>query len=231
MIKLHVFPLTNGVQPSPPCAKVETYFRLAGLPVEIERNWDLDKAPKGKFPYIEDGDRTVADSWFILRHLENRAGGGLDGRISAEARAQGHLIQRVCDESLYYVLSYLRWLTDDGFALVREAMFGAMPEGERNAIADEIRQIARDMLHNQGYGRHDTGEIVEQGEADLAALDATLGDRRFMLGDAPSTADCSAFGWLTCALFGPASPTLAAMVRRHPRLVAYEDRIRRRIAA
>ena len=63
MIKLVQFYPALGVRSlSPFCLKLETYLRLAGIDYEVVRSNDARRAPKGKLPYIIDGDLTIGDS-------------------------------------------------------------------------------------------------------------------------------------------------------------------------
>ena len=74
MITLYGFNEAFGlVDASPFVLKVDVYLRMAGL--EFERKSaisNLQHAPKGKLPYIVDGDKTIADSAFILDYLNAR---------------------------------------------------------------------------------------------------------------------------------------------------------------
>ncbi len=66
-IKLFQFPNPPTIlNPSPFCMKVEVYCLLAGVDYEIIRTSDPRKAPKGKLPYIKDGDKKIPDSSSIL---------------------------------------------------------------------------------------------------------------------------------------------------------------------
>ena len=54
---------------SPFCCKTETYLRMADIEYKIKMTLPPE-APKGKLPYIEDGDEVLADSGFIALHLK-----------------------------------------------------------------------------------------------------------------------------------------------------------------
>jgi glutathione S-transferase len=231
MLRLHLFPPVAGVQPSPPCAKVETYLVLARVPFERVESWDLASAPKQKFPYVEDAGQRFPDSWFILRALEARHPAPLDAGLTPAARAVAHGLQKAADESLYYILSCFRWLDEDGYAIATEALFGAMPPAERDAAAGAVRDIARNMLHYQGYGRHSAEELLALAAADLDAFQVTLAAQPFLLGDAPRTIDCSVYGNLQAILYAPVAPRLRALVCEYPALVAYTERLRAQLAA
>lgn len=44
--------------------KVETYLRMTDVPYKIVETMPL-KAPKGKLPFIKEGDKKISDSNFI----------------------------------------------------------------------------------------------------------------------------------------------------------------------
>lgn len=226
MIRLYLFPPWNGMQPSPPCSKVESYLTLAGLAFERIESWDMGAAPKGKLPYIEDGDTVVPDSWFILKYLQATYGDPLDAALDPHQQMLTHALGRVLDESLYYAIGYFRWLTDDGFEIAREAMFGALPDAERDAAANHVRELAQAMMHYQGFGRHTVEELLQIVEADLQTLDTALGDKPFLLAESPASIDCAGFAIIENTLNSPVSPRLPEVTRRHPALLDYLERMR-----
>ena len=79
MITLYQFPPVWGLpNASPFCMKVETYLRMTGLPYQFARGADIRKAPKGKFPVIEDNGKIIPDSSFIVEYLKASYGDPLD---------------------------------------------------------------------------------------------------------------------------------------------------------
>ena len=57
--------------PSPFVTKAIVLLKLSGLPFETNSK-GFGKAPRGKLPYIRDGEATVSDSTLIRFHLEQR---------------------------------------------------------------------------------------------------------------------------------------------------------------
>ena len=107
MIKLHQFKDNLGVpNPSPFCMKVETYLRMAGLEYEVVLVLDPRKAPKGKAPHVEDDGKTIADSHFILDHLERKYHTGIDDHLSAQEKSIAHAFARMLEERFYWGLMY-----------------------------------------------------------------------------------------------------------------------------
>ena len=62
---------------------------------------------------------------------------------------------------------------------------------------------------------------------DLSALSTVLGNKRYLVGDAPCEADAALFGVLDKVVYGRlAAPELKAMVQQFPNLYLHTRRIR-----
>lgn len=128
MIKLYQFiPAWNLPNVSPFCMKVETYLRMAGLPYDALNGASPVKAPKKKLPYIDDNGKIVTDSGFIVAYLKQIYGDKLDGRLSPADQTSAHLLRRVCEESLYWVIVYSRWMEESIWQVVRANFFANLP--------------------------------------------------------------------------------------------------------
>jgi glutathione S-transferase len=228
MIDLHQFPQVWGVNASPFCLKVETYLKLTGIPHKRVPALPY-RAPKGKLPYITDhgesGDDTkppvvVADSGAIIDHLKATRGDRLDSSLEPDQRAQGHLIRRTLEESLFFVLLYGRWGDPAGWERTRAAFFGGMPPLVRALVPRLIRRNILGALHAQGYGRHSPDEVAAIGRADLDAVAVFLRDRRFLLGDAPTSVDAVGYGFLVNLLRVP----IESPLQHHARGLGVFDR-------
>src|SRR5690606_24374773 len=112
MIRLHIFPdaLKGTPNPSQFCVKLEAVFRLAGVPYEICPEMNPATGPKGKLPFIEFEGERIGDSVLILDYLKEKIGLDLDDGLSASERAQSHMIERLVEERLYWVVVYSRWI-------------------------------------------------------------------------------------------------------------------------
>ncbi|MEI6802667.1 MAG: glutathione S-transferase family protein [Burkholderiales bacterium] len=229
MIKLYQFAPALGLpNASPFCMKIETYLRMAQLPYETPTfsMRRLGGAPKGKMPYIEDGARVVADSSFIIDYLKTTYGDPLDGWLGAEQRAVALAFQRMLEENLYWAVVYTRWIEPQGWALTRESFFGQMPAPLKWIVPPLARRgIARE-LHGQGMGRHSAQEIHAIGMRDLTALADFLGDKRYMMGDAPCSLDAVAYAFLANLLWVPLESALKLHARKFPQFAAYCERMR-----
>lgn len=229
MITLYQFPpvwgLPNG---SPFCMKVETYLRMVGLPYRFAPNADIRKAPKGKFPVIEDNGKTIPDSGFILEYLQQAYGDKLDARLSPAERAVALAMRRLLEENLYWCMLYARWGVEENWRITRAAYFGFIPSIVRPLIAGMIRKQTLKALHGHGMGRHTQEEIYHIGKTDISALSNFLADKPFFMGTQPSSLDASAYASLANLLWAPTRSPLAAHAESLPNLVAYCARMKAR---
>lgn len=223
IVRLVQFPLVWGRNVSPFTLKLETWLRLANIPFEIVESTSLRKAPKGKLPYIHDGTQRIGDSSFIIEHLKRTRGIDPDAGLSLRARAEAVALQRLFEDHLYFVLVYSRWLDPEGFAAVSEGFFELLPGLLRGIAKPVIRKRVRNMLWLQGIGRHEPGEIYQQGYEDLAAVSAYLSDKCFFMGDQLTTIDAVAYGFLANILSVPIETELKRMAQGFPNLVAWCD--------
>jgi glutathione S-transferase len=224
MIELHQFPPMWGINPSPFCLKVETYLRLAGLAFRPVTAVPM-RAPKGKLPFIVDNGRSVADSGHIIEYLQRTYPRPLDEQLNQDQRALGHLMRRTCEESLYFVLLYSRWLDEPGWTAIRANFFATLPAPVRAPVSRFARRSIERALHAQGYGRHTRDELYSLGAADLEALAKVLGQRHFAVADQPSSFDATVYASLVNVIRAPLDTLLRASALAHPELAAYVDRM------
>jgi glutathione S-transferase len=123
MITLHQFPSNWGINASPFCLKLETYLLMADLPHTVTPEPMLDKAPKGKMPYIEDANRKIGDSNLIIEYLQEKYGDRTDAHLSPSDRGISLAMRRMIDENLYWCLVYSRWIDEANWAMTRSEYF------------------------------------------------------------------------------------------------------------
>lgn len=198
MIKLHSFGSNlNMVDPSPFVLKVDIFMRMAGIQFEhVPSVNNLSRAPKGKLPFIVDGDITIADSHFIILYLKNKYNVDLDSQISSEQRHIGYLMAKSLDENLYWCLLHSRWADDSCWAYVKEAFFGSMPFPVKYIVPLIARRDIISALKKQGMGKHSEEEIKILARESFDSLSAILGQQTYFFGEAPCSFDVSAFAFL-----------------------------------
>ena len=231
MIQLYQFDPAFGLpNASPFCMKLETWLRMAGLPFEAPLGTlrNLQRAPKGKLPYIVDQGVAIADSSFIIEHLKRQHGDTLDGWMDARQKATALALQRLLEEHLYWAVVYTRWVQQSGWALTREAFFGQLPVPLKWVVPSVARRGLIRELRGHGMGRHSEQEIIALGQADITALADFLGDKRYFMGSEPCSLDACAYAFVANLLWVPVESELKRHAQRFPQLLAYCERMRAR---
>jgi glutathione S-transferase len=158
------------------------------------------EAPKGKLPYIEDGDEVIDDSTFIRDHIESRHGIDLDRSLSREQRALAWALERMMEDHLYWAILHLRWTDDANFAKGPAHLFDMLPEDIREATRRSRRARVQSSLENHGLGRHSVPEITSLAARSLRSVSDLLADNPYLMGNAPCGADASVFVMIASAL-------------------------------
>ena len=230
MIELHQFALVDGVNLSPFCAKVETYLRLRRIPFRVVVDPPF-RGPKGKLPFIVDGDRRIADSSDIVAHLEATRPDPLDADLDPAQRAAAHLVKRTLEESLYFAMLFDRWAIEANWSRTREGLFAAIPGAIRPLVTALIRRKILKDLKGQGTGRHGDADVHRRGVADIDAVAEFLGMRDFLVTDRPTVIDVTLFAFVDNLLRGGYRGPLQEAARSHAGLVGHHGRMAALLAA
>ena len=184
MITLYTFgPMFGLADPSPFVTKSLVTLKMSGLPFKIEAGAGaLNKAPKGKLPFINDDGTAIADSTFIRFHLKQKHGVDLDNGLTREQRATGWALEKMCDEHLYWTVVDSRWMIKENFDKGPRHFFDAAPAPLRSFIIAKLHRDTKRTLHGQGMGRHTRSQIETLAKRDLDAISDVLGDRPFCSG-------------------------------------------------
>ncbi len=228
MIILHQGPAAWGIANIGPfCVKLESYLRMTGVPYTA-RIADLGKAPKRKIPFIEEDGKFLGDSQLIIQHLKTKHGDTLDAKLRPKDVAQGHLVRRLLEESLYFHILYERWARDDGWRLYKSIILPLFPPLIGPVAAPMVRRKVIQALDAQGLGRHQPAEVLEMGQEDISAVSTVLGDKPFLLGDHPTSFDASLYAILASIIAFPVDSPFRQFTRAQENLVQYVDRFQQR---
>ena len=224
MITLHQFqPLFGEPNASPFCMKLEAWLRLTGIPYRVAPVITLAESPKGKAPWITDGDGTVvSDSTLVIDHLKRTRGVDPDADLPAAHRVVGVALTAMLEERLYFAMLWSRWIPDEQWAVLAPAYFPGVPA----PVLEGLREKVRQTLHAQGMGRHGAGEITALAERDIDALATLLGDKPWLFGDRPTGFDCAAYAFAANLLVPAFDTPLHRAARARPALAAYCARAR-----
>lgn len=229
MLRLHQYaPAWGLLNPSPFCLKLETYLRMAHIPYEAVTVLDPRGAPKGKLPYVTDGEQVIADSNFIIEYLVAAYGDKLDRHLPNLQRAYSLALRRLIEENLYWSVVYSRWIEDKGWLEVKQEFFRHLRAPLKWFVPSLARRSVKNQLFGHGIGRHNRNEIYKIGMADLTALSEALGDKVYFFGDRPSSLDASAYGLLANILWTPIKNPLKDWLQTLPNLIAFCHTVRDR---
>jgi glutathione S-transferase len=228
MITLYKFGAAFGLPDvSPFVMKTEVLLKMSGQPYQANTK-GFRQAPKGKLPYIKDGDTVVADSTFIRWHLERAYGVDFDPGLTTEQRAVAWAVEKMIEDNLYWIGVYWRWMNDANFAKVADVLFKPVPWLLRKPLEAFVRSRVRKSLHAHGMGRHNEAEMLAIGSKGVMTLTTLLGNKPYLMGDEPCGADAMMFAILTSALCPHFESPMRTEVASNANLVAYEARMRQR---
>jgi glutathione S-transferase len=226
MITLYHFSDAWGVDPSPFCLKVETYFRLAKIPFEKRASFAAFlKAPRKKLPYIVDDDKIIADSELIIGYVNNKYNVSLDDWLTPEQHAISHTLRRMLEEGTYWVAVLERWTDPKVWVAYKPVVLGAIPKAIRNAVGVVIRRDYKRRLYGQGVSRYSPAETKRIGEQDVLAVATLLAEKSYLFGDKPASVDAIVFGLLGNVYYAPLETEMKKTITEHPNLTDYLDRM------
>lgn len=228
MITLYTFgPMFGLPDPSPFVMKALVLLKMSGLPFATDTG-GFSKAPKGKLPYLRDGDAVVADSTLIRWHLERAHGIDFDAGYGPAETALGWAVEKMLEDHLYWAVVEARWCDDANFSRGPARFFEAVPAPVRPLVTALIRRKVRGASRGHGMGRHGRTEIEALGLRSIAALADLLGDKPYLLGSTVAGADATAYGFVAATLCPVFETPLRDAVAGRANLVAYERRMRAR---
>ncbi len=225
--------MTRGMTLSPPCAKVHMALHFKGLdfglvncvsPGQIKRH-----NPRGRVPVLLIDGTSVVDSSDILDELDRRYPEPPLSPPSEVERAVCHMIEDWADEVLYFQAVYLRWMTDDGYAALKEKAFATMPWLLRKLIPGVARRKVRQRLAGQGTGLKPESVVRAEFEQGLAMLAAMLDPGPFLVGKELTRADLAVASVLDQLCVEAITPTVAAQIRGNEVLRSWLERVHERI--
>lgn len=227
MITLFTFGSAFGLpDASPFVLKIDAYLRFTGLEYETKSSLkNLQIAPKGKLPFIKDGDDIIADSSFIMEYLEKKHALKIDQHLTAEQRAQAHFISKSIEESLYWCGVYFRWIDEKNWPIVKHRFFSKMPF-PLNIIAPIVaRKGIIKSMHSNGMGRHSEDELLVISKNHFEALSTLLGNKRYCFNDKISSIDATIYAFLAALLLADLTSPLSELGKSYDNLMKYCERI------
>ncbi len=228
MLTLYTFGPAFGLpDASPFVAKALTLLKMSGLDFETDTK-GFNKAPKGKLPYLKDGDQIIADSTFIRLHLEDKHGIDFDKGLDDSRRAVGWAFDKLCEDHLYWSVVHSRWMDDDNFNAGPKKFFDAAPRLIRPLITRTVRRKIAKNLHGHGFGRHNDEERQLLATRGVKAIADYLADKPYFLGDDVTGTDATIFAFVNCGLCTRFRAPMRTALEGHKNIKAYNERMKNR---
>lgn len=228
MISLYQFAKINGKTFSPYCLKVETYLQLANIAYQNIETLP-NKAPLKKLPFIDDKGQKIPDSRLIIDYLKKRYGDVLDKNLSEQQRAQGYLLNQLCEASLIHLILYSRWIDNQQWATLKPIFFSNLPPVIRSIVPSLLQKKIRKKLTYQGYMDHTEEQIYDFGRQDLQTIASYLSITPFAVSDQPTSFDATLYAFLSNILDKTIETPLTKAGLAHPCLVEYCQRMEQRL--
>jgi len=194
---------------------------------------EFDKAPKGKIPYIIEGERVMGDSTLIIQHMADTRGIDLDRGLSPRDRSIATAVRRMIKENTYWCLYTTRYMIPENWVIYREIIADILVPGAsaeiREAVANQIKAGIDAAAHGHGWGRHQLDEAALLSRQDLDALSTLVGDNTWAMGsDEPTTLDATVFGYIGNLIEAPFNDPITTHARSLTNLVELCGRVRAR---
>ena len=226
MIKLYQFSRLWALPNiSPFCMKIETYLRLANLEYKTRSINNPYKAPKGKLPFIKDGEKTIPDSELIINYLSKQYEIDLDSHLSEDQKILSSLLNKLYSEHLYWIMIYFRWQYEPNWPKIKKDLFGHLPWYSHFILPYVVRKKIKKALYNQGIGRYTLSEVMTFAKESIDDIVYILDKHHFSVADKPSTIDASSLAFLSNLVYSPLDDPLTRYATQNMSLKAYCKRM------
>lgn len=209
---------------SPFATKAEVLLKMSGLPYKVARA-DLRKSPRGKLPWIVDGDEVIPDSRLIKTHLEVRHAVDFSGGYSPRALGYGLAIERMLEDHLYFFSVDNRWLQHGNFDKGPVRFFDAAPAILRPLIIKMVLRKVRKQVEMQGTGLLLAAEKLSLVRKALDGLEAIVAGQNYLLGGRVCGADATAYAMLATLAAPGFTSEYGDYLRGKPELMGYLTRM------
>ncbi|XP_069121990.1 failed axon connections homolog [Argopecten irradians] len=204
---------------TPFAIKLETYFRMEGIPYEVEHSLFRRAKKTQKIPFLEYNGEEIPDSEFILEFLSKEKNFDLNKGLTPEQIGIGRAFQKMAEENTYWCFVIDRWVFD-------ETCEGWKSFGMSSLMTAIFKRSIRKALYTHGIGRYSPDEIRHIMSEDLKSLSYYLGSKKFLFGEKACKFDCAIFGilaeirWASFGGFGK------SVIKEYPNLCEYCDRMK-----
>jgi glutathione S-transferase len=222
-----------GADVSPYSVKVRSYFRYKQIPHEwiLRGGAEMDEFKKyAKLPLIPlvvtPADEGIQDSTPILEKLEAEYPEPSIHPDDPVAAFVSALIEEFGDEWGNKWMFHFRWAReadqDSAASRIARTMMPGLSEEQYAGMAGQLKARMVSRVWFVGSSEQTAPQIEESFERGMACLEEHLAGRKYLFGARPAFGDFGLWGQLYNAW---TDPTAGAIVKRHPNLCAWIERM------
>lgn len=225
MLTLLTYPRNGAVfSLSPFCVKAALLLAFSGQSWTREDLNNPSGMPHRKLPVLRTPGGLVPDSSAIRAWLEQQ-GTDFDVALGSRDRAQGQMLIRMAEDTLYFHVVRDRWDNDAVWPVIRDKYFQEIPALIRRPVTGAIRRSVHKGLMFQGTARFSEDERYQRADQDLTAIAALLKGQDFLFGSQISSADFSVASMLQAMGTTPVRTALVARILDDAVLKPYVNRV------
>ena len=227
MYTLHKYPECWGqLSLSPFCSKVEVFLKLSHIPYKVKIVNNPKKAPKRKYPVLEDAHgNIIPDSSIIMDYLfQNHA---LEDLKITHPKTKAHAIafKAMIEDSLYFCMLYMRWVNPEGWEIMKTVFEEKMPLPLKKVIPPLIRSSVLKAAEMQGIGRFTLDEVYDRALPQVDAIAEYMNGKDFFAGKSVSYMDAILFPFLEGIDKTPIENHIQKRLHQHTHLKEYQGRV------
>ncbi|RNF02793.1 uncharacterized protein Tco025E_08329 [Trypanosoma conorhini] len=200
---------SHGPNLFPQCVKLETFLRLAKIPYTAHFTSDASLSPTGRLPFIVYNGTVIGDAELCIKFLNETFKVGMNDGLTPEDHAIGHITRRMVETSLNYGLH--RSILVDRPELMQQMFvkeYLVHPRPARRLVNSMRRQVIK-ALTAVGYNTLSKEQYPQEFLHEVQSLETLLSEKPFLLGDKPTSYDCTVYGWMHVAReMGPHGPAI-----------------------
>ena len=210
--------------PSPFCMKVRAVLELKGLAYRriavLTRIHELyQRSAVKKVPALDCDGTLLVDSTDIVHELERRWPEPRMVPQDPRERALCHMLEELCDESLYFFGLYYHWHDPPG--RTRAQRFFARTFFGRLAFRPFLKRVEA-QLRGHGISRKTPEHVRADLERNLQAFETWLDGRDYLLGAGPYLCDIALASQLRYLTLAAGTKTI---LTSYPRCAALVERL------
>ncbi|KPI89195.1 hypothetical protein ABL78_1688 [Leptomonas seymouri] len=182
---------------SPRCTRVEAYLRANGIPYKAIETVDPTGSPSGELPFIVFKHARVDQLPRIFEFLGTEFGVTMDDALTREERAIGAALRRTLEYNMERFLYRTAFVDHPTLAISQIARALHISRLRARLAVRRYATMLREQLAITAYGALVSEQYESEFLLDCEALEAQIGDKRFLFSNSELTSyDCAVYALL-----------------------------------